>query len=145
MNFYLRIVFTGIMLWIAAGLLAAETGREAWLRYAPLTDTERAKYVSLPANVVVVGDSAIVHTAQKELVRGFQGMMGRYLREGNTLPQESAFVLGTIESIRTVIPGLHPASQLAVDGYWLTMAKVKGHDAVIITSANDRGVLYGVF
>lgn len=145
MNFYLRIVLSGIMLWITAGLLAAETGREAWLRYAPLTDTERAKYMSLPANVVMVGDSAVVQAAQKELVRGFRGMIGRFLREDSALPQESAFVLGTVENIRPLIPGLHPSSQLDADGYWLTTAKVKGHDVVIITAANDRGVLYGVF
>lgn len=145
MNSYLRVVLVGITLCISVGLLPAETGREAWLGYAPITDTERAKYAALPASAVAVGDSELVRTAQKELVRGIRGMMGRTLRESAVLPQESTFVIGALDNIHALIPNLHPTSQLAADGYWLTTAKVKGHDVIVITAANDRGVLYGVF
>ena len=144
MNSFLRAVLAGILL-CSLGVIHAETGREAWLRYAPLSESERAKYVSLPASVVAIGDSELVRTAQKELVRGFRGMMGRILREGRELPPENAFVLGTLDSIHAVIPSLQPATQLSVDGYWLTTAKAKGRDVIVITAANDRGVLYGVF
>ena len=144
MNSFLRATLAGILLW-SIGIVHAETGRDAWLRYAPLADAERAKYMSLPASVVAVGDSELVHSAQKELVRGFRGMMERTLREDKELPQENAFILGTLDSIHSVIPNLRPANKLATDGYWLTTAKVKGHDVVVITAANDRGVLYGVF
>jgi len=92
MNSDLRVVLAGITLWISVGLLPAETGGEAWLRHAPITDSERAKYAALPASAVAVGDSELVRTAQKELVRGIRGMMGRTLRESTELPQESTFV-----------------------------------------------------
>ena len=62
-------------------ILPAEKGREAWLRYAPITDTERAKYAALPASAVAVGDSELVRTAQKELVRGVCRMIERPPRE----------------------------------------------------------------
>ena len=71
--------------------------------------------------------------------------MGRTLRESAELPQESTFVIGALDNIHALIPNLHPTSQLAADGYWLTTAKVKGHGVIVITAANDRGVLYGVF
>ena len=41
--------------------MSAETGYEAWLRYAPITDPAiRQRYESLPAVVVVNGDSPIL-------------------------------------------------------------------------------------
>jgi len=144
MNSFLRATLAGILLW-SIGIVHAETGRDAWLRYAPLADAERAKYMSLPASVVAVGDSELVHSAQKELVRGLRGMMERTLREDKELPQENAFILGTLDSIHSVIPNLRPTNKLITDGYWLTTAKVKEHDVVVITAANNRGVLYGVF
>ena len=145
MNSRLQTVLAVILLWSSCGLLCAETGRDAWLRYAPLDDTARAKYVSLPASTVAIGESEVIRTAQQELIRGVRGMMGRALREEKELPQESAILLGTLDRIHTVVPNLRPASQLASDGFWLTTTKVKGRDVLVITAANDRGVLYGVF
>jgi len=144
MNGFLRRACIGIV-FCSVGVIHAETGHEAWLRYAPLHDSERAQYLSLPASAVALGDSELVRNAQRELIRGFRGMMGRTLREGKELPAESAFVLGTLDSVHIAIPNLHPSSQLVSDGYWLTTAKSKGHDVIVITAANDRGVLYGVF
>jgi alpha-glucuronidase len=40
---------------------------------------------------------------------------------------------------------LHSPQELKADGYWITTAKVHGSECLIITGANDRGVLYGVF
>ena len=98
MNSCLRIAMVGLSLWWSVGLLHAETGREAWLRYARLTDTEKTKYVSLPASVVVAGDSEILKTAQQELFRGIRAMLGRALREEKEMPQEDAILLGNLDS-----------------------------------------------
>ena len=143
MNSCLRIALVG--LWLSVGSLYAETGREAWLRYAPLTDTEQTKYASLPASVVVVGHSEILQTSEQELVRGIRGMLGRTLREEKELPQENAIVLGNLDSVRGVIPGLHSSSEFTADSFWLTTATAHGHEVLIITAPSDRGVLYGVF
>jgi len=72
-------------------------------------------------------------------------MLGKTLREGKDLPQESAIVLGTLDSIHAASPGLHPTSELISDGFWLANAKVHGRQCLVITAVNDRGVLYGVF
>ncbi len=146
MKYMLQIAVIGALLFgsCEADLLHAETGREAWLRYAPLQDNARAEYDSLPANVIVLGDSAILHKAQEELIRGLRRMLGRTLRAGKKLPRESAIVLGTIMELRNVVPELTDP-KIRQDGFLLTTAKIHGSNCIIITSSNDRGVLYGVF
>jgi alpha-glucuronidase len=122
----------------------AETGSDAWLRYARL-DSEAAKpYQSLPATTVALGDSDVMTTAQKELVRGVRGMLGRTLRIGST-PTEAAIVMGTLEQLEKVAPEFALKETLGGDGFWLTSGQVHGFKCVIITGATDRGVLYGVF
>ena len=63
----------------AAGLLGAgahaETGAEAWLRYAPIAKPEM--YKALPSRIVAQGSSAISRAAASELQRGLSSMLGR--------------------------------------------------------------------
>jgi alpha-glucuronidase len=115
----------------AAVGVAAETGRDAWLRYAPVDRKP------IPAEVASFGNSPLIQTAQDELVRGVRGMSGRTLRITTGLPNETAFLLGTLADM----PGLGLTGQLKPDGYWLkTMGRY-----TVVTASNDRGVLYGVF
>jgi alpha-glucuronidase len=141
------IVICGLL--ISAGLsphfMRAETGHEAWLRYAPLEESAERKYDSLPASLVVFGNSVVMGSARSELVRGIRGILGRTLREGEALPNEKAILLGTEDSIRAAAPEFRASNELREDGFWLTTAQIHGHDCIIITGATDKGVLYGVF
>src|SRR5690348_18384164 len=67
----------------------AETGADAWLRYAPIGKQTAQKYSALPAAVVVIGDSPVLGSAKDELIRGIRGMLGRTLREDKKLPERS--------------------------------------------------------
>jgi alpha-glucuronidase len=125
--------------------LRAETAHEAWLRYAPLEKQAAQKYESLPASVVVLGDSEVLRTAQDELIRGVRGMLGRTLRSGRSLPLEKAIVLGTFAALQDAAPALRAPSELRRDGFWLTTGQVHGFECLIVAAATDRGVLYGVF
>jgi alpha-glucuronidase len=125
--------------------LHAATGRDAWLRYVPVEGTAREKYDSLPASVVVLGDSPILKTAQEEMIRGVRGMLGRTLHAGKGLPQERAIVLATLADLRTASPELQLQNDLAEDGFLLTTGRVHGFDCLPITATTGRGVLYGVF
>ena len=85
----LLLAIIGILQFQAAvGLLHAETGRDAWLRYMPLDENAQEKYVSLPASVVVLGDSDVLGSAQKEMIRGVRGLLGRTLRAEKEPPKE---------------------------------------------------------
>ncbi len=123
----------------------AETGSDAWLRYARLDSEAAALYKSLPAATVALGDSAVITTAQNELVRGVKGMLGRTLRIESGIPTERAVIIGTVDQFRNIAPDFAVSESLRGDGFWLTSAPVHGFKCVIITGATDRGVLYGVF
>src|SRR5438309_4438551 len=122
-----------------------ESSHDAWLRYASIGEMARGKYASLPAAVVVLGDSPALGTAQGELIRGVRGMLGKTLRAEKDLPREKAIVLGTFESLQAVVPSFHLHSPLNEEGFWLTTGKVHGFPCLIVTAMTDRGVLYGVF
>ena len=125
--------------------LAAETGYEAWLRYAPLDAAARMRYDALPANAVALGDSIVIKTAQAELTRGVRGMLGRTLRAEATLPKEGAIVLGTFRALQAAVPAADLPSGLGEDGFLLETVAVNGFPCLFIAAPNDRGVLYGVF
>src|SRR5437868_4910679 len=141
----LHIAILGTLLLGSCGreLLHADAGQDAWLRYAALETAARAKYESLPASVVALGDSVVLRTAQEEMIRGFKGMMGRTLRAERGV-QERAIVLGTLSVMRTAVARLEEP-KLETDGFWLATAHIHGFECTIVTSNTDRGVLYGVF
>jgi len=116
----------------------------AWLRYAALDSKAAMKYQNLPAVSVLLGKSPILETAQQELANGVEKMLGRTLKSSGGI-NGIAIVLGTIRDLRSVAPTLEPPSPLEADGYWLTFARIRQTECLVITAANDRGVLYGVF
>ena len=126
--------------------LRAETGYDAWLRYAPTDDAaRRQRYDALPAVVVALGDSVLIRSAQQELVGGVRGMLGRTLRVEAQLPQENAIVLGTLSAIQEKASKLAVATEPEQDGYWLKTVASGRFRYWVITGSSDRGVLYGTF
>jgi len=141
----LKIVYSVLLSLVLAAYASAETGSAAWLRYAPLDRQSAENYSSLPASVVAVGDSAVLASAQSELVRSIRGMLGRTLREEKTLPPENSIILGTFSALKDLAPELARRADLREDGFLLSAEKIHGLDCLVIASPNDRGVLYGVF
>jgi uncharacterized membrane protein YidH (DUF202 family) len=77
---------------LAVGGLHAETGYEAWLRYAPLDAAAARQYrEAVPACITVAGESAILSNARQELIRGIRGMIGRTLRVEPRVPARARF------------------------------------------------------
>jgi alpha-glucuronidase len=112
-------------IWLLIALsLHAETGYNAWLRYAPVTPLP-----ALPAVVTVNGDSGVLRSAQQELIRGVRGMTGRTLRAESGISREPAIVLECCDA------------SLTLDAFSLRSDRRN----LIIRAGNDRGVLYGAF
>jgi len=122
----------------------AETGADAWLRYSPLSPQAAKNYERLPPQIVLLGDSPVLKTAQQELIQGVGQMLGRTLHVG-IASSRNAIVLGTLTEVGPLVPELHPPQDLRPDGYWLKSTKFRGSECLIITASTDRGVLYGVF
>lgn len=109
---------------LVAFALRAETGYDAWLRYAPIPG------LATPGSVSVEGDSPILTSARDELIRGVRGMAGRTLRIELARPAGSAFLLS-----------VQPNLPFEPDGFRIIVAGGN----VAISGKTDRGVLYGVF
>jgi alpha-glucuronidase len=113
----------------------AETGVEAWLRYAPLDDPSLTQYrQAVPATVLALGDTPLQLTARDEVIRGIRGMLGRTLRIAPSQPAESTIQIGTLAQ-------LHLQASLPPESYWL---KSSGRN-ILIAGSDDRGSLYGAF
>jgi alpha-glucuronidase len=128
------------------GTAAAETGYDAWLRYAPIDDAAtRVRYDGLPAVVVAKGPSPVIGSARDELVRGVREMLGRTLRIERDLGSENAIVIGTVEAVRNALPALGSTQGLQSDGYVLRSVRSDGRTFLVVAGQNERGVLYGTF
>ncbi len=119
------------------GGVHAETGYDAWLRYAPLENPAPARQF-VPAVIATLGDSKLVESAREEAIRGVRGMLGRKLRVETGMPKEDAVILGTLAD-------LHLSADLKPDGYLLKTLHAGKLIYIIVAGGNDRGVLYGTF
>jgi len=128
----------------ASGQAGTPRDTDAWLRYAPLDSEAATNYKRLPENLVVVGRSSILENAQRELASGIQRTLGRPLRASAAV-NGSAIIVGTLHDLGSIAPSLHPPVELQADGYWITAARIRNFECLIITGADERGVLYGVF
>jgi alpha-glucuronidase len=139
-------LLTALYGWAGCSAALAETGYDAWLRYAEIRDASAlAQYEQLPAAVVTLGDSPLQQSASKELQRGVRGMLGRILREEGRIPEEPAIILGTLEEIRSRVSRDLQLPSLAAEGFWLTRLEIDGVQHLLVAGADDRGVLYGAF
>ena len=105
--------------------LHAETGHDAWLRYAP--------HANVPLTFLVGARSPVMNSVRDEWARAVRGMSGQEARVV-TAAQD-----GTVEfTIRTY-------ANLSPEGYWLKTDMVNGKRVTMVTGSTDRGVLYGMF
>ena len=124
----------------------AETGYEAWLRYARHdAATCRSYQEVLPPVVVGVGDSGVIASAREELIRGVRGMIGVTLRVDAEIPSEASIVLGTIGDLRRAAPAVPLGDPISPEGYRLLTVTDRGVRRLIVAGADERGVLYGTF
>ncbi|HKD09704.1 MAG TPA: alpha-glucuronidase family glycosyl hydrolase [Bryobacteraceae bacterium] len=120
--------------------LQAETGYDAWLRYAPVRLAR-----PLPAAVFAAGDSKTVTAGRDEIVRGVRGMTARTLRIESALPREDAIILGAMDEMRRLFPQAGWTQSLDSDAFWLRTITSGNLKYTVVTGGSDRGVLYGAF
>ena len=116
----------------------AESGRDAWLRYAP--SEPRLSSSGPPPAILVIGTaSPVIVSARDELLRGVHGMLGQILRIDSQPGPEGAIVLGTVDSLRAKYPQI--GAPLKAEGFRI---QTVGKD-LVIAGADANGVLYGAF
>jgi alpha-glucuronidase len=126
-------------------LAGAETGREAWLRYAPLAARQKQPYANMPERIIMSGDSPVLLAARSELIRGLGSLLGRKI-DPDAQKAPGTIVLGTAQSIqKAALAGLQVPRQIEEDGFWLKSQRLPGAPRILIVGGGDRAVLYGVF
>jgi alpha-glucuronidase len=136
---------TVLLLGTGTQSLRAETGQQAWLRYARLDPAASAKYSSVPRRILRVGDSPVLESAEQELTRGLRGLLDGEFHPATALADGPVILLGTLSQVTELLPDLRSPQSLSPDGYWIARARINGSAGFVITARNDRGVLYGVF
>jgi alpha-glucuronidase len=129
-----------------ARIAAAETGHDAWLRNAPLSQAGLAA-LGMPVPVtVVVADSGdvVLHTAANELADAVARMTGTRPTIQAALPGHDAFVVCTLAEARRKWRQAAPAS-IGTDGFWLGTVQTASGRVIVIAGDGARGAVYGVF
>ncbi|KFA73424.1 hypothetical protein S40288_04226 [Stachybotrys chartarum IBT 40288] len=130
------------LLWLAAlGLVAAEDGLEAWLRYARIPRAS-CYHSRLPSAIVTLNatQGSPVYTAGVELAQGFSGIFGKELSSDDD-DEEATVTVGTVQAFTSENDGAADLPELVDDGFYLNVSR--GH--VLILGQNERGALYGTF
>lgn len=127
--------------------LPPEDGYDLWLRYRPVANPgRRREYERTLGRVVREGDSPLLRSAEAELERGLDGLLGRE-GPGPGPSRSGEVVLGTAESsalVRSSVPA-EELEGLGPEGYVLRRVWQGRDDALVVAGAGDRGVLYGTF
>ncbi len=135
-----------LLLFFAATLcVRAETGSEAWLRYAPITEPSR--YATLPSRILVLPGSPADLAAANELQRGLTSMLGRPFTIVHGVHGTDAIIVTNLASLTRAGAAIFTftGDKLPPEAFTLG-EKVEGKThRLIILGADPRGELYGAF
>lgn len=124
-------------------LLFAEDGSRLWLRYKPLTWMQKEKGNTF-SSIVKDEKSATLDIASRELSSAWKEIAGKDISSATL--QDGSIVLGTTNSknVRSLLTGKE-LKDLTDDGFIIRSVKKGNRNYTVITSAEERGILYGVF
>lgn len=124
-------------------LLFAEDGSRLWLRYKPLTWMQKEKGNTF-SSIVKDEKPATLDIASRELSSAWKEIAGKDISSATL--QDGSIVLGTTNSknVRSLLTGKE-LKDLTDDGFIIRSVKKGNRNYTVITSAEERGILYGVF
>jgi len=123
--------------------LNAEDGAQGWLRYAPVSPVPHS-YEKMPAALVNLDPSPVTASAENEMLRGVQSMLGPVLRVEHRIPNQDAWVLGITGELHAQFPHYRPPA-LGPEAFAVSELTAHGHRYWLIAGGDPRGVLYGAF
>jgi alpha-glucuronidase len=118
----------------------AETGAEAWLRYAPVTNS--AQYQWLPSRIVVLGATPTDRVAAEELRRGLSSMLARPFTietsPGTRLDTQNAIALDSTSALQSGDP-------VRGEAYRIIRKTEGGRPTLTVLGGMPQAELYAVF
>jgi alpha-glucuronidase len=130
------------LLLLPLSLVAAESGIDGWLRYAPIADAE-SYHGSVPSSIVALNSSETspVYSAGQELQLGINGILGKHCNVGHESGDESVIIVGSVSAFAGTGGNVDDLPELSDDGFYLSTTGGN----VTILGQNERGALYGAF
>ncbi|EGU79249.1 alpha-glucuronidase [Fusarium oxysporum f. sp. conglutinans race 2 54008] len=130
-------------------MLPPESGIDAWLRYAPLSETLRSLHKPVSSIIALsTNPTCPVSVAGEELRCGLERILGQIVQVDSDLRADTkgSIVVGTLSALKA--NGGEDLVQsvpvLDEDGFWLD-TNVDGNNNIHIVGQNERGALYGAF
>jgi alpha-glucuronidase len=115
----------------------------AWLQYKNIEDNDLAnEYKRWCSSLHVLGNSLVIESAKKELLRAISSMLGNE-PESDSEPKQSGLVLATKDSIGNLVDV--DFDQLNDDGYVLKTVTTNESKTIFLVGKSDKGVLYAAF
>ena len=96
-RFFRRVASLLLPIVISLVTARAESGHDAWLRYAPIHD---ASVLQKFDRIVVLGETEVLQSARTELARGLQSMLGRTLPLQKEMSSGAIVLLSQCQSVR---------------------------------------------
>lgn len=126
-----------------SSFVIAESGLDAWLRYAPIPEITNHEAI-IPLTIVVLNSTKTspVYTAGFELKKGIKRILGNEVKTTNEVCKEGSTV--TVATINGYVQSggvLGTVPNLKQDGFWLSTTDGN----VLILGLDERGALYGAF
>lgn len=131
------------LLLLPLGLVAAEDGLDAWLRYAPIPNAEQYHKL-IPSTIHALNSSEVspVYTAGEELRHGISSIFGSDCEVEHKDGKGSAdLIVGTVDAYSKLGGDCDRVPELVEDGFYLDTTG----EQVLILGQNERGAIYGAF
>ncbi|MBN1392832.1 MAG: hypothetical protein JW947_08530, partial [Sedimentisphaerales bacterium] len=131
----------------AAAPVTADDGYGLWQKYKKSENTQRLKaYQKSLSSVVTPGESATSKVTRDELKKGLNGLLGRRITFEKSVTNSGTLVVGTTANCEIIRKLNYPElGNLGKEGYIIKTAEIDGKKAIVITSNEDIGLLYGTF
>lgn len=134
---------------LGCGVLRADDGYRAWLRYDPLDQlSQRQAWTAVASGYICREDDPSVQVALEELMSGLGGLLGIEPEVRPEVSGSGGVLIGTIDGNPEIAVRLRPddADQIGSEGYVVrTYANGNGKPLVMVAARSGIGVLYGVF
>jgi len=118
-----------------------------WLQYDLLPKELRDDYRPLLKGIYVSAKSSILINAGDEVKSAIEKMTRSNLVLSDSVGMDGQLVLGPWQSLKNQLPKelIQKAGGLKKDGFLIKSITIDGKKVTVITSGEERGVLYGAF
>ena len=146
-----RTLFTiSLVIFLIFGLTVfslADDGYRLWLKYDRISDAEILdSYRKVIKAQYVIGNSATGKIIEDELFCALKGLLGKPVRETNTLVENTLIVASSSAlPIKIHKQISQQVIELNNEGFLIKTIKINGKKSIVISAKNDIGLLYGVF